>query len=151
MQTTNHPCACEPCGCSVNPEKPSRKKARFTAPSHVLMVMPVMSNVALVVVAANYSQQSHPCKSSTLHSFNGTTDTQLTTFESRRLIPLLIPELGQLALHCRNSCNSISQDVEVLLNSPSMIKIPGKSINAELTPRRCSLAEKSAQLSAQWL
>ena len=62
--------------------KPSRKKARFTALSHVLMVMLVMSNVALVVIAANYSQQSHPCKSSTLHSFKGTTDTQLTTFES---------------------------------------------------------------------
>ena len=82
MQTTNHPCACEPCGCSVNPEKPSKKKARFTALRHVLMVMPVMSNVALVVVAANYSKQSHPCKSSTLHSFKATTDTQLTTFES---------------------------------------------------------------------
>ena len=63
-------------------KKPSRKKARFTALGHVLMVMPVMSNVALAVVAANYSQQSHPCKSSTLHSFKGTTDTQLTTFES---------------------------------------------------------------------
>lgn len=63
-------------------KKPSRKKARFTALSHVLMVMPVMSNVALAVVAANYSQQSHPCKTSTLHSFKGTTDTQLTTFES---------------------------------------------------------------------
>jgi len=63
-------------------KKPSRKKARFTAPSHVLMVMLVISNVALVVIAANYSQQSHPCKLSTLHSFKGTTDTQLTTFES---------------------------------------------------------------------
>ena len=63
-------------------KKPSRKKARFTALSHVLMVMPVMSNVALVVVAANYSKQSHPCKSSILHSFRATTDTQLTTFES---------------------------------------------------------------------
>ena len=63
-------------------KKPSRKKARFTALSHVLMVMPVMSNVALVVIAANYSQQSHPCKSSTLDSFMGTTDTHLTTFES---------------------------------------------------------------------
>ena len=63
-------------------KKPSKKKARFTALSHVLMVMPVMSNVALVVVAANYSKQSHPCKSSILHSFRATTDTQLTTFES---------------------------------------------------------------------
>ena len=63
-------------------KKPSQKKARFTALSHVLMVMPVMSNVALVVVAANYSKQSHPCKSSILHSFRATTDTQLTTFES---------------------------------------------------------------------
>ena len=34
-------------------KKPSRKKARFTALSHVLMVMPVMSNVALVVIAAD--------------------------------------------------------------------------------------------------
>jgi len=34
-----------------------KKKARFTVPSHVLMVMPVKSNVALVVTAANYSQQ----------------------------------------------------------------------------------------------
>ena len=64
-------------------KKPSKKKARFTALSHVLMVMPVMSNVALVVVAANYSKQSHPCKSSVLHSFRATTDTQLTTFESQ--------------------------------------------------------------------
>ena len=63
-------------------KKPSRKKARFTALSHVLMVRSVMTNVALVVIAANYSQQSHPCKSSTLHLFKGTTDTQLTTFES---------------------------------------------------------------------
>ena len=63
-------------------KKPSKKKPRFTALSHVLMVMPVMSNVALVVVAANYSKQSHPCKSSILHSFRATTDTQLTIFES---------------------------------------------------------------------
>ena len=82
MQTTNHPCACEPCGCIVDPEEAIKKKARFTALSHVLMVMPVMSNVALVVVAANYSKQSHPCKSSILHSFRATTDTQLTIFES---------------------------------------------------------------------
>ena len=63
-------------------KKPSRKKARFTALIHVLMVMPVMSNVALVVIAANYSQQSHSSKSLTLHSSKGTTDTQLTTSES---------------------------------------------------------------------
>ena len=87
--TSPTPCKPQTTHAHVNPvaaalirKKPSRKKARFTALSHVLMVMPVMSNVALVVVAANYSQQSHPCKSSTLHSFNGTTDTQLTTFES---------------------------------------------------------------------
>tara|TARA_B100000683_G_scaffold128403_1_gene125877 strand:- start:316 stop:429 length:114 start_codon:yes stop_codon:yes gene_type:complete len=34
-------------------KKPSRKKARFTALSHVLMVMPVMSNIAMVVIAAD--------------------------------------------------------------------------------------------------
>ena len=53
---------------------------------------------------------------------------------NRRSIPLLIPGLGQLALHYLHSCNSISQDVEVLLNSTRVIKIPGKLINAELTP-----------------
>jgi len=34
-------------------KKPSRKKKKFIAPSHVLMVMPVMTNVALVVIAAD--------------------------------------------------------------------------------------------------
>ena len=50
-------------------KKPSRKKARFTALSHVLIVMPVMSYVALVVVAANYSQQSHPLRNHPLCIF----------------------------------------------------------------------------------
>ena len=40
-------------------KKPSTKKEKFIAPSHVLMVMPGMTNVALVVIAADYSQQSH--------------------------------------------------------------------------------------------
>ena len=57
-------------------KKPSRKKEKFIAPSHVLMVMPVMTNVALVVIAADYSQQPPCCK--------GTTVTPLTTFESIR-------------------------------------------------------------------
>jgi hypothetical protein len=34
-------------------KKPSRKKEKFIAPSHVLMVMPVMTSVALVVIAAD--------------------------------------------------------------------------------------------------
>ena len=34
-------------------KKPSRKKEKFIAPNHVLMVMPVMTNVALVVIAAD--------------------------------------------------------------------------------------------------
>ena len=34
-------------------KKPLRKKEKFTAPSHVLMVIPVMTNVALVVIAAD--------------------------------------------------------------------------------------------------
>jgi|TARA_B100000676_G_scaffold122442_1_gene122047 hypothetical protein len=34
-------------------KKPSRKKEKFIAPSHVLMVMPVMTNVAQVVIAAD--------------------------------------------------------------------------------------------------
>jgi hypothetical protein len=34
-------------------KKPSRKKEIHIAPSHVLMVMPVMTNVALVVIAAD--------------------------------------------------------------------------------------------------
>ena len=42
-----------------------------------LLAVPIV-----VVITANYLQQSHPRKSSTLHSFKGTTDTQLTTFES---------------------------------------------------------------------
>ncbi len=63
-------------------KKPSKKKVRFNALSHVLMFTPEKSNVAQVVIAANYSQQSHPCESSTLHSIKGTTDTQLTKFES---------------------------------------------------------------------
>ncbi|WP_115132208.1 metallothionein [Synechococcus sp. N26] len=29
MQTTNHPCACEPCGCSVNPEKAIEKEGKI--------------------------------------------------------------------------------------------------------------------------
>ena len=40
-------------------KKPSKKKERFIALSPVLMVMLVMTNVALVVIAADYSQQSH--------------------------------------------------------------------------------------------
>jgi len=38
----------------------------------------------------------------------------------------------------------------VLLNS-TPLKIPGKLINAELTPPSMLMAEKSAELSAQWL
>jgi hypothetical protein len=34
-------------------KKPSRKKEKLIAPSHVLMVMLVMTNVALVVIAAD--------------------------------------------------------------------------------------------------
>ena len=68
---------------AVLPQKrQSRKKAKSIVPSHVLMVMPLMSNVALAVTAANYSQHSHRCELSATHSFKGTTDTQLTTFES---------------------------------------------------------------------
>ena len=100
-----------------------------------------MSNVALVVIAANYSQQSHPCKSLTVHSSKGTTDTQLTTSESLSTRPeshhrplLLIQELCQPILHRLHSCNSIPQAVEVFLNSTRVVKIPGKLINAELTP-----------------
>ena len=60
--TLSTPCKSQTNHAHVNPvaaalirKKPSRKKTRFTALSHVLMVMPVMSNVALVVIAANYS------------------------------------------------------------------------------------------------
>ena len=62
--------------------KPLNQRVRSTAHIYLLMDLLVMSNVALVVIAANYSQQSHPCKSLTLHSSKGTTDTQLTTSES---------------------------------------------------------------------
>ena len=34
-------------------KKPLRKKEKFIAPSHVLMVMLVMPNIALVVIAAD--------------------------------------------------------------------------------------------------
>jgi len=34
-------------------KKPSREKEKFIAPNHVLMVMPMMTNVALVVIAAD--------------------------------------------------------------------------------------------------
>ena len=82
MQITSQLCACDPCGLSANPDKAINQKVRSTAHIHLLMVLLVMGNVALVVIAANYSQQSHPCKSLTVHSFKGTTDTQLTTSES---------------------------------------------------------------------
>ena len=104
------------------------------------MVLLVMSNVALVVIAANYSQQSHPCKSLTLHSSKGTTDTQLTTSESlstRTWIPPLVSSTNSRAMptnfQCWHSCNSISQAVEVFLNSTRVIRILGMLINAVLT------------------
>jgi len=58
--TLSTPCKPPTTHAHVNPvaaalirKKPSRKKARFTALSHVLMVMPVMSNIAMVVIAAD--------------------------------------------------------------------------------------------------
>jgi hypothetical protein len=42
-----------PAGAFFPLKKPSSKKEKFIAPSHVLMVMPVMTNVALVVIAAD--------------------------------------------------------------------------------------------------
>ena len=52
MPISNQQCACEPCGCVVSPQA-VEKEEKFIAPSHVLMVMPVMTNVALVVIAAD--------------------------------------------------------------------------------------------------
>ena len=82
-------CKLQACYSRVNPVaevqigiKPLNQRVRSTAHIYLLMDLLVMSNVALVVIAANYSQQSYPCKSLTLHSSKGTIDTQLTTSES---------------------------------------------------------------------
>ncbi len=84
MPIANQQCAYEAYGCVVSPQKALEKEETIIAASQVLMIMPGMVNVALVVIAADYSQQSHCCEVTTAHSFKGTTDTQLTTFESLR-------------------------------------------------------------------
>ena len=63
-------------------KKHSRNKERFIAPSYVLMVMSGMIDVVLVVIAVDYSQQLHCCEVATAHAFKGTTNMQLTGFES---------------------------------------------------------------------
>ena len=53
MPIVNQQCACEPCGCVVSPQKTVEKEGKYIAPSHVLMAMPLMTNVAVFVIAVD--------------------------------------------------------------------------------------------------